>query len=226
MGSRWYERPEGEALALRTNPRLASWNRATDPDQVALRKYLTETADLVAPAVPTIPWSFWLDVGLPVNHVLTNGADLDNYALPLASRVKDSQLVSVWCSKRHAETSQVIVGPARAAAAPADAFQIQTTASAQTTAYKQQVQAGVADAAQLPDGPLRLQISFLVGPSRNWMNLWKPTIDALDPLLGRTAPGRDWHPRDDRIVELGLHVVVDSSRRHDLEVWIAAQTAE
>ncbi len=57
------------------------------------------------------------------------------------------------------------------------------------------------------------------------MNLWKPTIDALDPLLGCTEVGRDWHPRDGRIVELGLNVAVDSARRHDLEVSIAAQTA-
>ena len=69
---------------------------------------------------------------------------------------------------------------------------------------------------------MQLQIAFAVGPRRNWLNLWKPTIDALDPLLVRINPQRDWHPRDGRIVDLGLHLAVDSAVGLDVEMSIAA----
>lgn len=38
--AKWYARPEGEGITLRKGPRPASWNKATDPDQVRLRQYL------------------------------------------------------------------------------------------------------------------------------------------------------------------------------------------
>ena len=37
-------------------------------------------------------------------------------------------------------------------------------------------------------GEAPLELAFVVGPDGNWLNLWKPTIDSLDPLLGRTNP--------------------------------------
>ena len=81
------------------------------------------------------------------------------------------------------------------------------------------------DAAEIPAGPVQLQLAFVVGPQRNWLTLWKPTIDALDPLLGRTHADRDWHPQDGRITDLGLHVTVDPSLGHDILVSIAAAPA-
>lgn len=35
--------------------------------------------------------------------------------------------------------------------------------------------------------PVRMQMSFTVGPGRNWLNLWKPAIDALGKILGHAA---------------------------------------
>lgn len=77
-------------------------------------------------------------------------------------------------------------------------------------------------AGELPAGPVRLQISFTVGPRRNWLNLGKPTIDALDPLLGRTRSDRDWHPRDGRIIDLGLHLTTDTGLGNDVILAITA----
>ena len=74
---RWYARPEGDGLVLRKSPRLASWNKATDHDQVQLRQYLEDTAELVAPALVSGPWAILLDVGLPVGRDLIDMADLD-----------------------------------------------------------------------------------------------------------------------------------------------------
>ena len=99
-------------------------------------------------------------------------------------------------------------------------------ASASTVAFKEQVHAAVAGAEELPVGPVRLELAFVVGPGRNWLNLWKQTIDSLDPILGRTYPGRAWQPLDGRITELGMHLTVDpAARRSDVAVGIAAALA-
>jgi hypothetical protein len=71
-----------------------------------------------------------------------------------------------------------------------------------------------------------LELAFVVGPNRNWVELWKPTIDALEPLLGRDPfQKRPWNPRDGRIIELGMHRTVDPTFGHKIVVGIAATTA-
>ncbi len=223
---KWYRRPEGEGTALRKVPRLASWNKSTDPDQVRLRDYLEDTAQLVPPRLTASgPWALLLEVGLPATRDLVDMADLDNYAFPLATRLRNEDLVAVWCTKRHAETSRVLAAPAQETTGPGTTYTVRTTASASTTAYKEQVRSAVINAAEIPTGPVQLQLAFVVGPQRNWLTLWKPTIDALDPLLGRTREDRDWHPQDGRITDLGLHVTVDASLGHDVLLSIAAAPA-
>lgn len=221
---RWYARPDGKGVTLTSMPRLASWNKADHPDQIRLRAYLEDTTALLAPhMVNSGPWALVLDVGLPAGRDLLAMADLDNYAFPLAARLGNERLVSVWCTKRHADTSQVLVAPAQGTTGPDRSYTVRTTASAETVAYKEQIRSAVAGAAELPPGPVQLRIAFVVGPRRNWINLWKPTIDALDPLLGRTRPDRDWHPHDGRITELSLHVHVDPSLKGDVVASIAAE---
>ena len=223
MAVRWYARPENRSLQLSVAPRLASWNKADDPDQVRLREYLDDTEALLADSRIDGPWALRLDIGLPTARDLLNAADLDNYAYPLAYRLRDSALVSVWCTKQHSEQSFVRIESARELPPPStDVLVAKTTASASTKAYKEQIYAEVAGAEQLPEGPVRLELSFVVGPGRNWLNLWKQTIDALDPLLGRTYPHRAWHPRDGRITELGMHLAVDPAARNEIVVGINA----
>lgn len=113
---------------------------------------------------------------------------------PLARRLADHRcgnagLVSAWCTKQHGGESFVRIESARAAARPSAGVLVART-SPPAAGYKTQIRAAVAAAAELPPGPVRLELSFVVGPARNWLNLWKPTIDALDPLLGRTQPDR------------------------------------
>ncbi|MFC7597502.1 hypothetical protein ACFQU3_19450 [Terrabacter sp. GCM10028922] len=225
IGARWFARPEGEGLTLRKAPQLASWNKATDPDQVRLREYLKDTAELLAPSLMRGPWALRLDVGLPTGRNLIDLADLDNYAFPppyCAART--------WCRCGAPSDTRRPHGPlvvrAQEVAAPETTFTKRTSASSQTKAYKEQVRSSVAHATELPPGGVHLELAFVVGPRRNWLNLWKPTIDALDPLLGRTRPDRDWHPNDGRIIDLGLHVNVDSSLGHDVLITIAATHAD
>ncbi|MGB7113979.1 MAG: hypothetical protein WBD77_26200, partial [Mycobacterium sp.] len=89
----------------------------------------------------------------------------------------------------------------------------------------EQVYAAVAGTSGLPAGQVRLELAFVVGPSRKWLNLWKQTIDSLSPLLGCANPEQAWHPLDGRITELGMHVKVDPALRNDVVIGIAATPA-
>ncbi|WP_433335047.1 hypothetical protein [Spirillospora sp. CA-294931] len=211
---------------LRKRARPASWNKATDPDQIELREYLDDTADLLRSA-KTVDraCAMRLDVGLPEGRDLTDTADLDNYAYPLAAHLLIEGLVSVWRTKRHAEVSRILLAPAQETTLPPTMFCVRTTASSQTTAYKEQVRSAVVGVAEIPAGPVRVELSFAVGPRWNWLNLWKPTIDALDPVLGRTRADRDWHPKDGRITDLALHRTMDVTLGNDIVVSIAAGPA-
>lgn len=223
---RWYARPETSALQLRVAPRLASWNKADDPEQIRLREYLDHTEALLAGSRIDGPWALRLDVGLPSTRNLLDAADLDNFAYPLAYRLRDPGLVSVWCTKRHDGQSFVRIEAATEGEPPStEVLHALPTASASKTAFKEQICAAVVGAAELPPGPVRLELSFVVAPGRNWLNLWKPTIDSLDPLLGRTNPDRPWHPRDGRITELGMHVTFDPAMRYNVAIGIAATQA-
>ena len=73
-----YARPEGDRHQLRLAPRLASWNKADDADQLRLRAYLDDTEALLAGSRLDGPWALRLDVGLPPKRDLLNMADLDN----------------------------------------------------------------------------------------------------------------------------------------------------
>ena len=84
MRMRWYARPENDARELRLAPRLASWNKADDPDQVQLRAYLDDTEDLLADSRIDGPWVLRLDVGLRSARNLLDAHDLDNFAYALA----------------------------------------------------------------------------------------------------------------------------------------------
>lgn len=221
---RWFARPDGVgSQQLKSSPRLASWEKADHPDQARLRAYLDDTEELLAVSRIDGPWALSLDVGLPAGRDLLDMADLDNYAYPLASRVADPHLVSVWCTKRHSEKSFVRIESAHEVVpASTDILVARTTASASTPAYKEQIHSAVAVAAELPPGPVKLELAFVVGPTRNWLNLWKPTIDSLDPLLGCTGSGRPWNPLDGRVTELGLHLTIDPALGYEVVVGIAA----
>lgn len=229
----FFTRPDVGPIVLKVAPRLASWMCAEHPDQVKLEKFLSHAEGLLATPLSQLPepLALRLDVALPSTVDLLDQRDLDNYAFPLASRlskVKPRALASVWVTKRHGKTSTV--GLQQAVRCPAPSIgapwtQVRTTAAASTTAYKQQIYDQLREAAALPEGPVALELSFTVGPGRNWLNLWKPTIDALGPILGPTQPSHPWHPHDGRIVELGLHHQVDDSLGHDVEIAIAATTA-
>jgi hypothetical protein len=222
--------PASPPLRLPVPPRLASWNRADDPDQVRLAGYLDTAEALLRPYLEQLsgPLALRLDVGLPGSASLLHQRDLDNYLLPLAkrlSRATAGTLACVWGTKQHAGDSLVRLERAAAAGAappPGSCYTVRTTAPGQSDAFKEQIREQLSGASPIPPGPVRMQLCFTVGLARNWLNLWKPTIDALGQILGHAPAAGPWSPLDGRIIDLGLHCRVNPSIGHDVIIAIAA----
>ena len=161
------------------------------------------------------PLALRLDIALPDTVPLLALNDLDNYLFPLVPKLTGGarrQFASVWATKQHAATSSVAVCQARTVHDPGGAysFQARTTASASTTAYKQQIRDQITAGRPLPDGSVALQRAFVVGPRRAWPNLWKATIDSLGPILGRNAvPASGTHAT---VASLTSHCTASSTR--------------
>ena len=226
-----FERPSGDPIELGQAPRLASWNRSDHPDQIRLRAYVEHVQNQIASGLSQLagPITAMLDVGLPSEVDLLTNRDLDNYLDPIASKI-GPRVVSWWGTKRHAEASSVRLD--RAVQASPDALvgwnvvRARTTASATTREWKEQISEQIAgQAVLLPAGAVHLQIGFTVSTQRNWIGLWKPAIDSLDAILGRTHPEREFHPRDDRVTLLGLHRMLDPQIRHSVELTVWSRHA-
>ena len=190
--------------------RMADFLRAIDEDA---EPALSEIAGDVA-----IELSF----GLPEGHSLIRRRSLDNYLVPVVSRLGQRRIPAVFARKRHADTSTLRLGPA--CLRPDDeppAMSVRTTEAPETAAWQEEIhdacEAAVDQGPRL-SGRLRLDLAFGVSSLLNWTTLWKPAIDALGPLLGVADPERPWAPRDDRVVSLGLHRVTDDSLGHDVVV--------
>ncbi|WP_405089357.1 hypothetical protein OG767_16455 [Micromonospora sp. NBC_01392] len=195
-----YAVPTGAPIDLPVQPRPASWNKSGDPDQVRLGEFLSGIDRLVRLRLEALPdpLALRLDVGLPAKTPLLVHHDLDNYLLPLVAhltRKTGRRFASAWATKRTSPTSSLQIArarPLRGDAATGQLHMVRTSASSQSVGFKQQIHDQLSDADPLPEGPVALHLSFAVGPQRNWTNLWKPTIDALERYsaeLRRIAPG-------------------------------------
>jgi hypothetical protein len=219
--------PEGPVLELGLEPRLESWNRREDPAQVALREFVEHVRERIGPALEATVGllAFRLDVGLADQLDPLWERDLDNYLFPIA-RTLPERVVSVWGTKRRGARSYVRLEPAAATTVSGWQACEVPRSPASGDAWKEAVRRAVASATELPEGPVGLQLAFTVGPGRNWPGMWKASIDALEPLLGRTYRDRDWNPQDGRIVRLGLHKSIDVEYRSDASLIVRARPAD
>ena len=218
--------PRERATALEIAPRLASWMAQGHPDQTRLASSIDHAEDVLAEPIARTdgPLALRLDVGLPSAVDVLHHHDLDNYAFPLITKLGSRRFACVWATKRTSAQSLIRVDRPRPTAAPGPVHTVRTKRSAETAAWKEELKGQLVGAKEIADGPVELQLAYRVGPQRNWANLWKQTIDALEPLLG--SEGRPWHPRDGRIVRLGLHHEVDPDIGHDVEIAIVARPCD
>ena len=181
-----FARPDGDRSPLGMAPRSASWMSAGHPAQVHFEESLAHAVGLLIPrqAHAADPLALRPDVGLPSEVHLLDAHDLDNYVHPLTMRLtKDTQrqVACAWATKCHAATSLIGIEQA----VPRDDqeqaggwLHVHTSASSEASAYEEQIDDALRSAVELPEGPVAVELSSTVGPSRNWSNLWKPTIDA------------------------------------------------
>jgi hypothetical protein len=238
----FFERPDGPAITLRSTPRLANWNRSGDTGAARLTRALSYSEHLTDPqlAACTGPVALRFDVGLPRAAGLLNERDLDNYLLPLTAHLAGRSphpIVSVWGCKRYADETSLRVETARPRPEQADADEDAVALTLTTSAvgdrdtfkagFRKEIHDLVADhlggSEPLPDGPVILEASFVVGPARDWLDLWWSTIDGLGPLLGQSPTQPEFHPRDGRIVDLGLHRAVDPALGTDVVIGLRAK---
>ncbi|WP_182524444.1 hypothetical protein [Nocardioides dongkuii] len=218
-------RPEGSSpIELEMPPRLASWNKVGDPERDRLDVYLSHVRELTAGYMTTdAPLALELQVGMGLRP-LAHESDLDNYLEPVLRNLGANRFWAAFGTKHAEKHSTVAVGPTTPTEPPRgpDLF-VEPLGSYEKRAWLLQIEDACAAADRLdPEGhgPVRLIVAYDLGPRRTWVNLWKPTIDALGPLLGTVPRPTKAHddPRDGRITALELHRTVDPDAGNDIKI--------
>jgi hypothetical protein len=217
-------------------PLLASWEKNTHPAQIRLRSYLEDLMLHLKP-LPATPAGLFLhldvDVGEPQN--LLHHHDLENYLTPLFGPrwLDPSRFLLVSATKRVGQGSRLLLGEATPLS---DVFGTQNWqhfsysagSGADSKPWKENLRAALARSCPqpLPPGAVAVHLAWRCSSLRNWVNLWKPTGDTMGPVLGENS-SRRFHPNDDRIVSLGLHLNLDRAAGYSVEVgmwwqsWVA-----
>ena len=215
-----YRRPVG-VMRQSVKPQPASWDRAGQPSQVKLARFLAHVDVIARPVLATVRGRVAVELIVGFSDgvsLIDGGHDLDSYLFPVAQRLGPERVAAIFGRKIHGPSS-LAVGPARPDTAGATPqFSVRMTGSYERREWKQQLHDRLAvQAATIDPGPAGLAIALTTGPGRNWANLWKPLIDAFGPVLGED-PTRPFHPHDDRIVSLGLHHTIDAGIAHDMVI--------
>ena len=218
-----YRLPAG-VMRHSVKPQLASGERAGHPSQVKLGRFLAHVDAIAGPVLAGVSGrvAAELIVGFSDGVSLTaRGHALGEYLFPVAQRLGPQRLAAI-CGRKICGLSSLAVGRAQPHSARAAAqFSARMAGPCERAEWKQQLHDRLAaQAATIDPGPAGLTIALTTGPGRNWASLWKPVIDAFGPVLGED-PARPFHPRDDRLVSLGLHHTIDTGIAHDviIDAW-------
>jgi len=199
-------------------PQLESWNAKSDPAQIKLQKYLDEIERELG-YIPSIGNRLFLHMDIDVlkqEHLLQHH-DLDNYLYPIVKRLGAARFIYVSATKRVWGGSRLVIGQAKPIneLAKEESWQHFSynagNTSVQKPSWKQQLREALnaTQSQQLQSGPVEVNLVWLCSSQRNWASLWKPTIDAMGPVLGEPFSSRPFYPNDDRIVSLALHLNID-----------------
>ncbi len=234
----WTLYAPGETLVElpHVRPLLASWDAKASHAQQEMRQYLDDVATHLKPVIGVRTDLFLsLDIDVRARARLEKHYDLENYLYPLVNHLGHRHFVLATARKwaaddaaapmpyRERAHATLRVGIAHIGAALDDSWQhvaIPMGPGPERKEWKQtlrtQITAGVSRA---PDGPLAVHLAWRAAPTRNWSALWKPTGDALGPILGG-PDARPFCPNDDRIVALHLHRNDDSRLGHKLQIGV------
>lgn len=229
-------------------PYLDSWNAGTDSAQIRLQTYLQELKSALGPLpIGRNDLFLHMDVDLRDPKRLKRGYDLENYLKPVVGYLGPQRFVMASATKR-AEThygtrandlepvATVSIGIAESAGENATMCGWEHTSCRpgsgnQKPAWKERIWQSLRAASLRPMSPGDVDVHLAWHCSsgqnwyqpRNWSTLWKPTGDAMGPILGpvhaQDPSNRSrFNPDDHRIVSLGLHLNVDEEMDYDVEV--------
>lgn len=168
-----------------------------------------------------------LAVGLPASRSLMAQRDLDNYLNPIVNGLGANRFVAVFGRKLHKEHSTLAVGPTQPVE-PGRQPDLVVTPSGRydVPGWREQIRVPCRRAFGLDptgSGPVSLVVAYELTQGRNWTALWKPTIDALGPLLGSDPRVKKpfGEARDGRITDIALHQTITqvSEKLGHLERW-------
>ncbi|MCA1667046.1 MAG: hypothetical protein LC793_06535 [Thermomicrobia bacterium] len=206
-------------------PLLASWNRKTDPAQIRLQRYLDDlqSAAGTLPSGQRLFLHMQIDVKKPER--LLHHYDLENYLTPVVIRFGAGHFVFVSATKSVGRGSHLMIGHAvslgnDSALEGWSDFAYHAGSGAATKEWKVGIRNALLNTRPqaLPPGPVAVHLAWRCARQRNWAMLWKPTGDAMGPVLGEPSPQHPFNPSDDRIVSLGLHLNADDAMGHDVDV--------
>jgi hypothetical protein len=216
-------------------PRLASWNANTDPEQMRVQRYLDDIQRRLGVALLGRSNLFLhMDIALNSSVRLLRGNDLENYLYPVLMRLGWGRFVYVTATKYVGNSSSLTIGTAKhrvGANTDQDRWNRHTmnAGSGPTkTAWKANLRQSLISngVRQLPAGPVDIMMAWRCTASRNWVEVWKPTGDAMGPILGEPNTNKPYSPADDRIVRLAMHRVIDNAMVHDIKVGLWWRSTE
>jgi hypothetical protein len=205
-------------------PLLESWERQDHRSQVDLRTYRARIRHLTERHLGELEAPLGFGFHVAGRSDLASGCDLDNFLTPVVRGLGGGDHFSiVWATRGSADdhsrltlaaSSQIDLDVRGASEA-----NISLDVSSQRPEWKAAIARAVGKHPTSENSaPIELALTFRVSPKRNWVSLWKPTIDALGGVLGEGA--RAWHPRDDRIRLLFLRRELVSDRGWEVDLRV------
>lgn len=224
-----YRRGEHICRVNDIEPLLASWEGKQHPAQLRLRSYLDDLHSKVGKLPSDRPLCLSLRVDVCDSVKLSRHYDVENYLTPLFGKswfnhrqfplVHGTKCVgggsSLTIYEIHTESNATLSNGWHHVAVKAGSSPTQKS-------WKQRVNDFVAASGvnQISDGQsLEFHMAWRCSARRNWVGLWKPTGDALSPILGYTG-NNCFNPNDDRITSLTFHRFDDNSIGDDVYVGL------
>jgi len=218
-------------------PVLASWMAKDHRDQIRLRTFLDGLMPRLEPLPDGRDLCLFMCIDVRDSKRLTHHYDLENYLTPLfgGGRLDARRFVYVGARKCVGGGSYVVLG--RAQPLVLDPFEwahfaCSVSGNAQSKEWKSQLRGALLHQhpRSLPPGTVKVHLAWRCSDRyrRNWVWLWKPTGDAMGPVLGEPYPTNPFYPNDDRITFLGLHWNREEVRPGSMEVgmWWRQDQAE